>query len=149
MVAMTFQQRGQGGSRGRGRGSGTSKGQQRDDVVAAAGTRVPQTYEEYRDMPCLAHIDPATGKSTHTNRHCKWLNDLKEDPKAGFKCARKPRPRGRSGKGKKENLEEKSDSMDEDDAPQEPKTGAAAKPGNPFGKKTAGLFHIFLGTPTV
>ena len=39
--------------------------------------------------------------------------------------------------------------MDEDDAPQESKSGAAAKPGNPFGKKGAGLFHIFLGTPTV
>ena len=89
-------------------------------------------------MPCLAHLDPATGKSTHTNHHCKWVNDLKEDPEAGFKRARKPRPRGRGGKGKKENLEEKSDSMDEDDAPQEPKSGAAAKPGNPFGKKTAG-----------
>ena len=92
MVAMTFQQRGQGGSRGRGRGCGTSRGQQRGDEVAAAGTRVPQTYEEYRDMPCLAHLDPATGKSTHTNRHCKWVNDLKEDPEAGFKRARKPRP---------------------------------------------------------
>ena len=100
-------------------------------------------------MPCLAHLDPATGKSTHTNRHCKWVNDLKEDPEARYKRARKPRPRGRGGKGKKENQEDKSDDMDEDDASAEPKAGTAAKSGNPFGKMTTGLFHIFLGTPTV
>jgi len=67
-------------------------------------------------MPCLAHLDPATGKSKHTNHHCKWVNDLKEDPYAGYKRARKPRPRGKGGKNKKE-AEEKSDDMDEDDAP--------------------------------
>jgi len=147
MVAMAFQQRGQGGGRGRGRGNGAGRGQQRSDEVAPTGTRAPQTYEEYRDMPCLAHLDPATGKSTHTNRHCKWVNNLKEDPDAGYKRARKPRPRGKGGKNKKE-AEEKSDDMDEDDAPQDPKGGSAAKSNNPFGKKTAGIFHIFLGTPT-
>jgi hypothetical protein len=41
------------------------------------------------DMPCLAHIDPAIGKSSHTNRKCKWVNDLKTDPKAGYKRARR------------------------------------------------------------
>ncbi|KAK1615995.1 hypothetical protein QYE76_021512 [Lolium multiflorum] len=45
---------------------------------------------------CLpAHLDPATGKSTHTNRNCKWVNDLKSDPEAGYKRARKHRPRGK------------------------------------------------------
>ena len=38
-------------------------------------------------MPCLAHLDPVTGKSTHTNRNCKWVNDLKNDPEAGYKRA--------------------------------------------------------------
>ncbi|KAK1621245.1 hypothetical protein QYE76_026762 [Lolium multiflorum] len=56
MVAMTFQCGGHGGS-------------------AAGGHRcrnsAPRTYEEYGDMPCLAHIDPANGKSS-TNRNCKW-----------------------------------------------------------------------------
>ena len=100
MVAMTFQRGGQGGGRGRGRGGGAGRGQQRADEVTVAGFRALQTYEEYRDMPCLAHIDPATGKSSHTNRNCKWVNDLKADPEAGYKRARKHRPRGKGGKGK-------------------------------------------------
>ena len=91
-------------------------------------------------MPCLAHLDPTTGKSTHTNRHCKWFNDLKEDPEARYKRARKPRPRGRGGKGKKENQEDKSNDMDEYDAPQEPKVGAVAKSENPFGKRLLDFF---------
>jgi hypothetical protein len=100
MVAMTFQRGGQGGERGRGRGGGAGRGQQRADEVTVAGTRAPQTYEEYKDMPCLAHIDPATGKSSHTNRNCKWVNDLKTNPEAGYKQARKHRPRGKGGRGK-------------------------------------------------
>ncbi|KAK1642322.1 hypothetical protein QYE76_060127 [Lolium multiflorum] len=59
-------------------------------------------------MPCLAHPDPATGKSTHTNRNCKWVNDLKNDPEAGYKRARKHRPRGKGGKGKNKDKEEDS-----------------------------------------
>ncbi|KAK1620261.1 hypothetical protein QYE76_025778 [Lolium multiflorum] len=110
----------------------------------------PQTYEEYRDMPCLAHLDPATGKSTHTNRNCKWVNDLKNDPEAGYKRARKHRPRGKGGKGKnKDKEEDRSKAMDEDDASPEPKEGTAANKSNPFGKKSVGGFHTFLGTPTV
>ncbi|KAK1680972.1 hypothetical protein QYE76_041820 [Lolium multiflorum] len=78
-------------------------------------------------MPCLAHLDPATGKSTHTNRNCKWVNDLKNDPEAGYKRARKHRPRGKGGKGKnKDKEEDSSEAMDEDDASPEPKEGAAA-----------------------
>ena len=38
--------------------------------------------------------------------------------------------------------------MDEDDATPEADEGTVAKSGNPFGKKTAGAFHTFLGTPT-
>jgi hypothetical protein len=30
------------------------------------------------------HID-AVGKSNHTNRTCKFINDLKADPEAGYK----------------------------------------------------------------
>ncbi|KAK1644714.1 hypothetical protein QYE76_062519 [Lolium multiflorum] len=90
MVAMTFQRGGPGGGRGRGRGGGAGRGQQRRRGHRSRIPR-PQTYEEYRDMPCLAHLDPATGKSTHTNRNCKWVNDLKNDPEAGYKRARKHR----------------------------------------------------------
>ena len=48
-------------------------------------------YNEYRDMPCFVHLD-ANGKSTHTNRHCKFVNDLKEDPESGYKQSQKNRP---------------------------------------------------------
>ncbi|KAK1663356.1 hypothetical protein QYE76_051515 [Lolium multiflorum] len=150
MVAMTFQRGGPGGGRGRGRGGGAGRGQQRADEVTAAGSRAPQTYEEYMDMPCLAHLDPATGKSTHTNRNCKWVNDLKNDPEAGYKRARKHRPRGKGGKGKnKDKEEDSSEAMDEDDASPEPKEGTAANKSNPFGRKSVGTYHTFLGTPTV
>ncbi|KAK1613314.1 hypothetical protein QYE76_036987 [Lolium multiflorum] len=122
MVAMTFQRGGQGGGRGRGRGGGAGRGQQRADEVTAIGFRAPQTYEEYRDMPCLAHIDPATGKSSHTNRNGKWVNDLKSDPEAGYKLARKHRPRGIGGKGKnKEKDEDSSVAMEEGEASPNPK----------------------------
>src|SRR4051794_17987782 len=86
MFEMAFQR----GGRGRGRGNGAGRGQQHADTAPVAGTRGPQTYEEYRDIPCWAHIDQTTGKPTHTNRHCKWVNDLKTDPEAGYQRARKP-----------------------------------------------------------
>ncbi|KAK1630901.1 hypothetical protein QYE76_005216 [Lolium multiflorum] len=118
------------------------------DAVTATNPR-PKPMKEYRDMPCLAHLDPATGKSTHTNRNCKWVNDLKSDPEAGYKRARKHRPRGKGGKGKnKDKEEDNSEAMDEDDASPDPKEGIAAK-SNPFGKKSVGVYHTFLGTPTV
>ena len=95
-------------------------------------------------------MDPATGKSSHTNRNCKWVNDLKTDPKAGYKRARKHRPRGKGGKGKnKEKHDDSSEAMDEDDASLDPKETSAANKSNPFGKKSAGAYHTFLGTPTV
>ncbi|KAK1682323.1 hypothetical protein QYE76_043171 [Lolium multiflorum] len=149
LVAMAFQRGGSGGGRGRGRGSGAGRGQQHGTEAAAGGSRAPQTYEEYRDMPCLAHLDPATGKSTHTNRNCKWVNDLKNDPEAGYKRARKHRPRGKGGKGKnKDKDEDSSEAMDEDDNSPDPKAGSAGK-SNPFEKKSVGAYHTFLGTPTV
>ena len=146
MVAMTFQQRGQGGNRGRGRGGGGGRGQQRSDEVTRAAPRPPTTYEEYRDMPCLAHLD-ANGKSTHTNRHCKFVNDLKTDPEAGYKRARRKRPRGKGGKSEDKESKETSD-MDEDEAKSEPKGDVAAKSKNPYEKKSNGCFHTFLGTPS-
>ncbi|KAK1602964.1 hypothetical protein QYE76_027164 [Lolium multiflorum] len=149
MVAMAFQRGGSGGGRGRGRGGGAGRGQQHGTEVTAGGSRAPQTYEEYRDMPCLAHLDPATGKSTHTNRNCKWVNELKNDPEAGYKRARKHRPRGKGGKGKnKDKEEDSSEAMDEDDNSPDPKAGSAGK-SNPFEKKSVGAYHTFLGTPTV
>src|SRR3954453_4979121 len=113
MVSMTFRRGSQGGGRGRGRSSGAGRGQQHAETTQATGTRAPQSYEEYGNMPCLAHIDPATGKSTHTNRHCKWVNDLNSDPEARYKRAWKQRPRGKGGKGKKEVA---SEDMEADDA---------------------------------
>ncbi|KAK1585292.1 hypothetical protein QYE76_008124, partial [Lolium multiflorum] len=120
MVAMAFQRGGSGGGRGRGRGGGAGRGQQH-----------------------------ARGKSTHTNRNCKWVNDLKNDPEAGYKRARKHRPRGKGGKGKnKDKEEDSSEAMDEDDNSPDPKAGSAGK-SNPFDKKSVGAYHTFLGTPTV
>ena len=63
-------------------------------------------------MLCLVHLD-AKGKATHTNRHCKFVNDLKEDPKSGYKRSRKNRLRGK-GKGKKKEESKVSSDMDED-----------------------------------
>ncbi|KAK1652596.1 hypothetical protein QYE76_070401 [Lolium multiflorum] len=92
MIAMAFQRGGQGGGRGRGRGGGAGRGQQRDEVTAA-GTRAPQTYEEYRDMPCLAHLDPATGKSTHTAAASG--STISNRPEAGYSGGSTPtRQRG-------------------------------------------------------
>src|SRR4051794_26617656 len=90
----------------------------------------------------FATYHPATGKSTHTNRHCKWVNDLKSNPEAGYKRARKPRPRGKGGKGKKEQ-DAAGEDMDEDDATQDAEEGTAAKSGNPWAKKSAGAYHTF------
>ncbi|KAK1574217.1 hypothetical protein QYE76_016814 [Lolium multiflorum] len=147
LVAVAFQRGGSGGGRGRGRGGGAGRGQPQAEVTAG-GSRAPQTYEEYRDMPCLAHLDPVTGKSTHTNRNCKWVNDLKNDPEAGYKRARKHRPRGKGGKGKnKDKDEDSSEAMEEDDNSPDPKSGTAGK-SNPFDKKSVGAYHTFLGTPT-
>src|SRR3954471_16841009 len=143
MVAMTFAGRGEGGQHGRGRGAG--RGQQRGSETNSAPLRVPQTYEEYRDMPCLIQLD-ANGKATHTNRHCKFINDLKEDPESGYKQSRKNRPRGK-GKGKKKEESKDSSDMDED---VDPKHAAKSddKGKNPFAKKDL-VYHTFLGTPTV
>src|SRR4051812_37333793 len=107
--------------------------------------RVPHTYEEYRNMSCLVHLD-ANGKATLTNRHCKFVNDLKEDPESGYKQIQKNRPRGK-GKGKKEEESKDSSDMDED---VDPKHAAKRddKGQNPFEMKAA-VFHTFLGTPTV
>ncbi|KAK1693488.1 hypothetical protein QYE76_010185 [Lolium multiflorum] len=64
--------------------------------------------------------------------------------------ARKHHPRGKGGKGKnKENDEDSSEVMDEDDASPDPKEGSATNKSNPFVKKSVGAYHTFLGTPTV
>src|SRR4051812_27784038 len=110
MVTMTFAGQSDGGQRGRGRGAG--HGQQRGSETTSAALRIPQTYEECRDMMCLVHLD-ANGKSTHTNHHFKFVNDLKEDPESGYKRSRKNRPRIK-GKGKNKEEESKvSSDMDE------------------------------------
>ncbi|KAK1670039.1 hypothetical protein QYE76_058198 [Lolium multiflorum] len=53
----------------------------------------------------------------------------------------------RQGKNK-DKEEDSSEAMDEDDASPDPKEGSAAK-SNPFGKKSVGAYHTFLGNPTV
>ena len=122
-------------------------GQQRSDDVTPVATRTPQTYEEWRDMPCVNHMD-ANGKSTHTNRTCKWVNELKADPEAGYKRSRRPRPRGR-GKADKSNKETREPSdMEEDTEPRPPKkSDGGGKGDNPY-EKNNGVFHTFLGTPS-
>jgi hypothetical protein len=58
------------------------------------------------------HVD-AVGKSNHTNRTCKFINDLKADPEAGYKRSWKTRPRGKV-KAKKEAKE--SSDLEEDES---------------------------------
>src|SRR3954462_8569784 len=130
MVAMTFAGRGEGGQRGRGRGAG--RGQQRGSETTSAALHVPQTYEEYHDMPCLVHLD-VNGKATHINRHCKFINNLKEDPESGYKRSRKNRPRGK-GNGKKKEESKDSSDMDEDVDPKHASKGGD-KGKKPFVKK--------------
>jgi hypothetical protein len=96
-------------------------------------------------MSCLAHLDPATSKSTHTNHNCKWANDLKSDPEAGYKRVWKHRPRGKGGKGKnKDKNEDSSEAIDEDDASPDPKEDTAANKSNPFGKKSVGVTTLIF-----
>jgi hypothetical protein len=48
------------------------------------GAGCPVSYDEYHDMPCFAHRD-TLGKCNHTNRNCKFVNDIKADQEAGYK----------------------------------------------------------------
>ncbi|KAK1643110.1 hypothetical protein QYE76_060915 [Lolium multiflorum] len=136
LIAMAFQRGGQGGGAGR--------GQQCGDEVTTARTRAPQTYEEYRDMPCLAHIDPAIGKSSHTNRASGSMTSKRP----GSRIQASPHSKGGKGKNK-DKEEDSSEAMDEDEASPDAKEGPAANKSNPFVKKSAGAYHTFLGTPTV
>jgi hypothetical protein len=86
MVATTFSDKGQSSQRGRGRGS--SSGQPRSSPASATAPAAPVSYNEFRDMPCFAHWD-ASGKCNHTNRNCKFVNDIKADQEAGYKRTRR------------------------------------------------------------
>jgi hypothetical protein len=105
------------------------------------------SYDEYRDMPCFTHRD-ASGKCNHTNRNCKFVNDIKVDQEAGYKRNRRQRPRGK-GKADKDKESNDGSDMDEDPAPK-PAEKAEGRAGtsNPF-KNTnkKGAFHTFLGPP--
>jgi hypothetical protein len=83
MVAITFSDKGQ--SNQCGRGHGTSSGQPRSSTTPTTVPSAPMSYDEYRDMPCFAHRD-ASGKCNHTNQNCKFVNDIKVDQEAGYKC---------------------------------------------------------------
>jgi hypothetical protein len=85
MVATTFSDKGQ--SSQHGRGPGSSSGQPRSSPASATAPAAPMSYDKYRDMPCFAHRD-ASGKCNHTNRNCKFINDIKADQEAGYKRTR-------------------------------------------------------------
>jgi hypothetical protein len=97
-------------------------------------------------MPCFAHRD-TSGKCNHTNRNCKFVNDIKADQEAGYKRNRRQQPRG-TGKADKDKESKDGSDMDEDPAskPTEKAEGDAGK-GNPI-KNKKGAFHMFLGPPT-
>jgi hypothetical protein len=82
MVATTFADKGQSSQRGRGRGTRSSQPQ--SSTAPASAPSAPVSYDEYHDMPCFAHRD-ASGKCNHTNRNCKFVNDIKADQEAGYK----------------------------------------------------------------
>jgi hypothetical protein len=86
MVATTFSDKGHSSQRIRGRGS--SSGQPRSSTASATAPSAPVSYDEYRDMPCFAHRD-ASGKCNHTNRNCKFVNEIKADQEAGYKRTRR------------------------------------------------------------
>jgi hypothetical protein len=110
MVATTFSDKGQSSQRGRGRGS--SSGQPWSSTASATAPSAPVSYNEYRDMPCFAHRD-ASGKCNHTNRNCKFVNDIKADQEAGYKRTQRQRPRGK-GKVDKEKESKDGSDMEED-----------------------------------
>jgi hypothetical protein len=144
MVATTFADKGQSSQRGKGRGGGG--GQLRSSATPALAPSAPVSYDEYRDMPCFAHRD-ASGKCNHTNRNCKFVNDLKADQEVGLKCSRRQWPRGK-GKADKDKESRDGSDMDEDPAPKpaEKAEGGAGK-SNPM-KDKKGAFHTFPGPPT-
>jgi hypothetical protein len=113
MVVTTFADKGQSSQHGRGRGA--SSGQPRSSTAPASAPSAPVSYDEYRDMPCFAHRD-ASGKCNHTNRNCKFINDIKADQEAGYKRNRRQRPRGK-GKANKDKESKDGSDMDEDPAP--------------------------------
>jgi hypothetical protein len=80
MVGTTFSNKGQ--SSQRGRGCGSSSGQPRSSTTPTTVPSAPMSYDEYSDMPCFAHRD-ASGKCNHTNRNCKFVNEIKADQEAG------------------------------------------------------------------
>jgi hypothetical protein len=84
----------------------------------------------------LRHRD-ASGKCNHTNRNCKFVNDIKADQEAGYKRNRRQRPRGK-GKANKDKESKDGSDMDEDPAPKpaEKAEGEAGK-GNPMCQKSA------------
>jgi hypothetical protein len=91
----------------------------------------PVSYDEYRDMRCFAHRD-ASGKCNHTNRNCKFVNDIKADQEAGYKRTRRQRPRG-NGKVDKEKESKDGSNMEEDPTPKPTKKAeAGTSTGNPY-----------------
>jgi hypothetical protein len=85
MVATTFSDKGQ--SSQHVRGCGSRSGQPRSSPASAMASAAPVSYGEYRDMPCFDHRD-TSGKCNHTNRNCKFVNDIKADQEAGYKRTR-------------------------------------------------------------
>ncbi|KAK1651433.1 hypothetical protein QYE76_069238 [Lolium multiflorum] len=127
--------------------SSSHKRKNPDDQKSGGSEMVAMAFQRGETCPACPP-GSGYGESTHTNR-CKWVNDLKNDPEAGYKRARKHRPRGKGGKGKnKDKEDDSSKAMDEDDNSPDPKAGSAGK-SNPFDKKSVGAYHTFLGTPTV
>jgi hypothetical protein len=92
MVATTFVDKGQSSQCGKVCGIGSGKPW--SSTAPASAPSAPVSYDEYRDMPCFAHRD-ASGKCNHTNRNCKFVNDIKADQEAGYKRNRRQRPRGK------------------------------------------------------
>jgi hypothetical protein len=98
-------------------------------------------------MPCFAHRD-ASGKCNHTNQNCKFVNDIKADQEASYKCTRRQRPRGK-GKADKEKESKDGSDMEEDPAPKPAeKAEGGTGTSNPYKNTKKGAFHMFLGPPT-
>jgi hypothetical protein len=146
MVATTFANKGQSSQHGRGRD--TSSGQPWSSTAPTSAPSAPVSYDEYRDMPCFAHRD-TSGKCNHTNRNCKFVNNIKADQEVGYKRNRRQWLRGKGKRDKDKESKDGSD-MDEDPAPKPAKKAeGGAGTSNLFkNSNKKGAFHMFLGPPT-
>ena len=68
-------------------GNNNSKGGKWKGKAKVNGDHVPRqpnlTYAEAKDKPCIYHSQ--SGKVNHTTKQCRFIDEAKKDPEAGYK----------------------------------------------------------------